>query len=79
MRLYFPIRYGEKMTLQRLFEAIFDLQGEVRIENGCRNICIKRNPKQYNVMKKLESALDSINHMGIKDLNGSVYNFASLI
>jgi len=53
---------GEKMTLQRLFEVIFDLQGEVRIENGCRNIFIKRNPKQQDIMEKLESALDSINN-----------------
>jgi len=66
---------GEKMTLQRLFEVIFDLQGEVRIENGCRNIFIKKNPKQQEVMKKLDSALDSINHMEIEDLNGWMYNF----
>nr|QNO42660.1 hypothetical protein LNAFDGMD_00021 [Methanosarcinales archaeon ANME-2c ERB4]QNO43397.1 hypothetical protein PNFJDKBC_00008 [Methanosarcinales archaeon ANME-2c ERB4]QNO48235.1 hypothetical protein BHCKGNAA_00020 [Methanosarcinales archaeon ANME-2c ERB4] len=69
---------GEKMTLQRLFEVIFDLQGTVRIENGCRNIFIKRNPKQQDIMKKLESALDSINHMGIEDLNGCTYNFKLL-
>jgi len=69
---------GEKMTLQRLFEVIFDLQGKVRIENGCRNIVIKRNPKQQDVMKKLESALDSINHMEIEDLNGCMYNFKLL-
>lgn len=69
---------GEKMTLQRLFEVIFDLQGEVRIENGCRNIFIKRNPKQPEVMKKLELALDSINHMRIEDLNGCMYNFKLL-
>ncbi|KAF5412312.1 MAG: hypothetical protein U9N46_03605 [Euryarchaeota archaeon] len=66
---------GEKMTLQRLFEVIFDLQGEVRIENGCRNIFIKRNPKQQDIMEKLDSALDSINHMGVEDLNGCTYNF----
>jgi len=69
---------GEKMTLQRLFEVIFDLQGEVRIENGCRNIFIKRNPKQQDIMEKLESALDSINHMGVEDLNGCTYNFKLL-
>ncbi|PXF62210.1 MAG: hypothetical protein C4B59_00950, partial [Candidatus Methanogaster sp.] len=69
---------GEKMTLQRLFEVIFDLQGTVRIENGCRNIFIKKNPKQRDIMKKLESALDSINYMRIKDLNGCTYNFKLL-
>jgi len=69
---------SEKMTLQRLFEVIFDLQGIVRIENGCRNIFIKKNPKQQDVMKKLESALDSINHMEIEDLNGCMYNFKLL-
>ncbi|MEA1895811.1 MAG: hypothetical protein U9N36_11585, partial [Euryarchaeota archaeon] len=69
---------GEKMTLQRLFEVIFDLQGTVRIENGCRNIFIKKNLKQQDIMKQLESALDSINHMGIEDLNGRMYNFKLL-
>ena len=63
------------MTLQRLFEVIFDLQGKVRIENGCRNMFINRNPKQQDAIKKLDSALDSINHMGIEDLNGCMYNF----
>ena len=66
---------GEKMTLQRLFEVIFDLRGTVRIENGRRNIFIKRNPKQQDIMEKLELALDSINHMGVEDLNGCTYNF----
>jgi hypothetical protein len=37
---------GEKMTLQRLFETIFDLRGKVEVENDQRNIVIERNPKQ---------------------------------
>lgn len=66
---------GEKMTLQRLFETIFDLRGKVRIEGDQRNIYIERNPKQEYIMRKLESALDVINHMGIKDASGFVYDF----
>jgi hypothetical protein len=66
---------GEKMTLQRLFETIFDLRGKVRVEGDQRNIYIERNPKQEYIMRKLESALDVINRMGIKDAIGFVYDF----
>jgi hypothetical protein len=66
---------GEKMTLQRLFETIFDLRAEVRVEDGQRNIFIERNPKQENLMRKLEFALDVINGKEIEDLNGCRYNF----
>ncbi|MBA5941914.1 MAG: hypothetical protein H0M93_01060 [Methanophagales archaeon] len=37
---------GEKMTLERLFETIFELRGRVRVEGGQRNVFIERNPKQ---------------------------------
>ncbi len=65
---------GEKMTLQRLFETIFDLRGKVRIEGDQRNIFIEKNPKQEYIMRKLELALEVINHMEIKDTNGCRYN-----
>lgn len=66
---------GEKMTLQRLFETIFDLRGKVKVENDQRNISIERNPKQENVMRKLELALEVLNRRGIKDANKHLYNF----
>ncbi len=66
---------GEKMTLQQLFETIFELRGEVRVEDGQRKVFIARNPKQEHIMRKLESALDVINRMGIKDTTGFLYNF----
>ena len=58
------------MTLHRLFEVIFNLRVEVRIENECRKITIHKNPKQPEIMKKLESALSIINGMRINNLNG---------
>ena len=36
---------------------------------------IERNPKQENLMGKLEFALDVINGKEIEDLNGCRYNF----
>lgn len=66
---------GEKMTLERLFETIFDLRGKVRVEGDQRNVFIERNPKQEYIMKKLESALDVANRLGMKDTNGCRYNF----
>ena len=66
---------GEKMTLQRLFETIFDLRGKVKVKGGQRNIFIDRNLKLENVMRKLELALEVLNRKGIKDANKLLYNF----
>jgi hypothetical protein len=66
---------GEKMTLERLFETIFDLRGKVRVKGDQRNVFIERNPKQEYIMRKLESALDVINRRGIKDTRGRKYKF----
>lgn len=66
---------GDKMTLQQLFETIFELGGEVRVEDGQRKVFIARNPKQEYIMRKLESVLDVINRMGTKDTTGFLYNF----
>jgi hypothetical protein len=66
---------GEKMTLQRLFESIFELRGQLQVKNGQRNVFIKRNPKQEELMMKLNNAFDVINHMGITDIHGCRYHF----
>ena len=66
---------GEKMTLERLFETIFDLCGKVRVEGDQRDVFIQRNPKQEYIIRKLESAFDVINRMGIEDTNGCKYKF----
>ena len=40
-----------------------------------RNVFIEQNPKQENVMRKLESALEVVNHRWIKDTRGCEYNY----
>jgi transposase len=66
---------GERMTLQQIFETIFELRGKVTIDGNQRNIMIERNIKQENLMRKLKSAFDCINSLGIKDIYGNRYNF----
>jgi transposase len=66
---------GERMTLQQIFETIFELRGKVTISGSQRNITIERNMKQENLMKRLENAFLIVNNLGIKDLCGSKYNF----
>ena len=66
---------GEKMTLENLFECVFDLHCEYKIEDKQKNIRIERNNKQKDIMKKLEPAINDINGRKIKDLNGNIYNF----
>jgi transposase len=69
---------GERMTLQQIFETIFELRGKVTIDGNQRNIAIEINTKQENLMKQLESAFDCINPLGIKDIYGNKYNFKFL-
>ena len=57
---------------------VFDLHGKVKIDGEQRNIIIERNPKQEDVMRKLESAFEVVNSLGVKDLNGRRYNFKHL-
>jgi transposase len=66
---------GERMTLQQIFETIFELRGKVTIDGNQRNIMIERNIKQENLMKKLEFAFNCLNSLGIKDIYGNRYNF----
>lgn len=66
---------GEKMTLEKLFDTLLDLLGEVRCENGQRTIFIHRNPKLKHTMKKLETAIEIINGMGVTCRRGHTYNF----
>ena len=66
---------GEKMTLEKLFDTIFNLPGEVRCEDGKRTIFIHRNPKLKYTMEKLESALRTINDTKIVGCKGKIYNF----
>lgn len=66
---------SERMTLQRLFDMIFDLPAQMWIEDKQRHILIERNSKQKEMMKKLEDALEIINRMKITDINGNMYNF----
>jgi hypothetical protein len=69
---------GERMTLQQIFETIFELRGKVTIDGSQRNIAIEKNIKQEGLMKKLEFAFDCINSLGIKDIYGNRYNFKFL-
>jgi transposase len=66
---------GDRMTLQQIFETIFELRGKVTIDGDLRNIAIERNTKQENLMKKLEFAFEILNNFGIKDIYRNRYNF----
>jgi predicted transcriptional regulator len=66
---------GKKMSLQSLFESIFDLSGKVKEEDKQRKIFIDRNPKQVNIMKRLAYGFEIINNMKAKDIKGYTYNF----
>ncbi len=63
------------MSLQSLFESIFDLRGKVKENDEERKILIDRNPKQIEVMNDLADVFDIVNNMKVKDIRGCIYNF----
>ncbi len=67
---------GEKMTLQQLFDTIFDLRAKGRCNGDIRTISIRSNPKQKHLMERLDSALNVINSVEIDDLKGRKYEFS---
>ncbi len=67
---------GKKMSLQSLFDSIFDLRGKVKEEEDQRKILIEENPKQLDFMKDLADGFEAINKMKAKNIRGYVYNFS---
>ena len=65
----------ERFELQTLFESIFQLGGEAFINGGEKIIELEMNPKEPNLMDKLNKGLYILNTMDIHDLNGRLIKF----
>jgi hypothetical protein len=65
----------EKFELQTLFESIFQLNGEAFIGNEEKRIELEMNPKEPELMDKLNKGLCILNTMNIHDPDGHSIRF----
>jgi rubrerythrin len=65
----------EKHELITLFESIFQLGGNAKITDREKIIKLERNPKEPNMMKKLEDCINKLNDMKIQNLEGRSMRF----
>ncbi|MEA1893692.1 MAG: hypothetical protein U9N36_00535, partial [Euryarchaeota archaeon] len=65
----------ERFELQTLFESIFQLGGEAFIRDDSKTIELEMNPKEPNLMSKLNKGLSILNTIDIRDLNGRFVTF----
>jgi hypothetical protein len=66
----------EKFELQTLFESIFQLNGEAFIDNEGKRIELEMNPKEPELMDKLNKGLSILNTMNIRDPDGHSIRFS---
>ncbi|KAF5413989.1 MAG: hypothetical protein C5S48_10505 [Candidatus Methanogaster sp.] len=67
--------YHEKFELQTLFESIFQLNGDACITNDEKRIELEMNPKEPELMDKLNKGLRILNTMAIRDPDGRSIQF----
>jgi len=65
----------EKFELQTLFESIFQLNGDAFITNDEKRIELEMNPKEPELMDKLNKGLHILNAMDIRDPDGRSIQF----
>ena len=65
----------ERFELQTLFESIFQLGGSAFISDRKKTIELEVNPKEPNLMAKIEKGLRILNTMDIHDINGRSIKF----
>ena len=65
----------ERYELVTLFESIFQLDGNAKITDREKIIKLERNPKEPNMMKKLEGCIKKLNDMKIQNLEGRSMQF----
>ncbi len=65
----------EKFELLTLFESIFQLDGSAIIDNENKIIELERNPKEPELMEKLNTGLSILNRMNVQDMKGRYMQF----
>lgn len=65
----------EKFELLTLFESIFQLDGSASIDCENKVIELEMNPKEPELMDKLNKGLSILNGMNIQDMNGRFVKF----
>jgi len=65
----------EKYELLTLFESIFQLEGTAFVDYEKKFIELEMNPKEPELMRKLNNGLSVLNEMDVHDMDGRVVQF----
>jgi len=65
----------EKYELLTLFESIFQLEGTAFVDREKKVIELETNPKEPELMRKLNKGLCVLNEMDIHDMGGRAVQF----
>ena len=65
----------EKYELLTLFESIFQLEGTAFVDSEKKVIELEMNPKEPELMRKLNKGLCILNEMDIHDMHGRAVQF----
>ncbi|GAB6284912.1 MAG: hypothetical protein STSR0009_11120 [Methanoregula sp.] len=66
---------NEKFELLTLMESIFQLNGSANVSRDRKVIDLEMNPKEPDLMNKLDKGLRKLNMMRVYDLDGRVIEF----
>ena len=66
---------NEKFELLTLMESIFQLNGSAFVSRDRKVIDLEMNPKEPDLMDKLDKGLRKLNIMTVHDLDGRVIEF----
>jgi AraC-like DNA-binding protein len=66
---------SDKFELSTLFESVFQLEGYSDIEKEKKNIKLEMNPKEPDMIDKISNALQILNGLNLRDLNGRAVRF----
>ena len=66
---------NEKFELLTLIESIFQLNGNASVSSDRKIIDLEMNPKDPDLMNKLDKGLRILNMMQVYDLNGRMIEF----
>jgi transcription termination factor NusB len=67
---------GERVSMSRMVESIMHLRAAIEERATTKKVILEYNKKEPDMMKRLEKAIDKINSLASKTLDGKRYQFA---
>ena len=67
---------GERVSMSRMVESIMHLRATIEERATTKKVILEYNKKEPDMMRRLEKAIDKINNLASKTLDGKRYQFA---